>query len=126
VLDQLATTAALAVTTKGAEALAVSGKDGLAALIRLIRGRFRGSEPREAAILQAAMEHPDDDARRRELAVVLARMMVDDPVFRERLQTYWRAAEVEVADDRSTVTNRFSGTAEKVVQARDITGDVRL
>jgi hypothetical protein len=125
VLD-LATTAALAVTTKGAETLVVSGKDGLAALIRLVRERFRGSEPRESAVLQAALEHPDDDARRRELAVVLAQMMAEDPVFRERLQTCWRAAAMEVADNRSTVTNRFSGTAEKVVQARDITGDVRL
>jgi hypothetical protein len=126
VLEELATTAALAVTTKGAEALVISGKGGLAALIRLIRGRFRGSEPREAAILQAALEHPDDEARRRELAVVLAQMMAEDPVFREHLQMCWRAVAVEVAEDRSTVTNRFSGTAEKVVQARDITGDVRL
>lgn len=125
-LDELAMTAAMAVTTKGAEALVASGKDGLAALIRLIRGRFRGSGPREAAVLQAALEHPDDDARRRELAVVLAEMMARDPVFREHLQTCWRAAAAEIADDRSAVTNRFSGTAEKVVQARDITGDVRL
>ena len=52
--------------------------------------------------------------------------MQRDPGFAEELRVQWRAASVELQADRGGVVNQFSGQASKVVQARDIHGDLSL
>jgi hypothetical protein len=108
-----------ALTTKGAEVLVTTGKNKLAALFRVVHERFSREGTRETAILRAAIDEPDDQVRRQRLAELLARLLAEDPAFRDRLALSWREASAEAA-----VSNYFAGSATKVVQARDIYGDV--
>jgi hypothetical protein len=118
--DDIAMAVAVAVATKAAD-LAVSGtKNALGRLYRLIRDRFR-TDPHEAAVLGAAAERPDDRERLAALAAVLNEAMATDPDFARLVRSYWGAASGE-----GSVVNNFSGHAEKVVQARDIGGDVHF
>ncbi len=122
--NELVMAVVTALTAKGAEALVASGKNGLSALFRIVRERFGREGTREEAILRAAVEDPDDRVRRNQLAAVLARLVAEDPAFRARLDASWRAASTEVAGTAAAVINHFDGSAAKVVQARDIYGDV--
>jgi hypothetical protein len=115
-----------ALTTKGAEVLVASGKNKLAALFRVIQERFSREGTREAAILRAAIDEPDDQARRQKLIEVLARLLAEDPAFRDRLALSWREAAAEAPGAPAAVINHISGSATKAVQARDIYGDVTL
>jgi hypothetical protein len=121
--DEFVTEVAAVLAAKGAELVAVAGKSAMAALVRLVRDRF-GRATHEAAVLEAAVEYPDDGERRVALAEVLAQVMIEDPIFAERVRLYWRDASVELTADRGGVVNHFSGSADKVVQARDIVGDI--
>jgi hypothetical protein len=123
--DELAMAVATAVAAKGAEALAAGGRSALGALIRLIRGRFSSGTP-EAATLSEAMSHPDDRERLAELAALLSHLMAADQAFRRQVEVGWRDASLVFSADHGAVINQFSGSADKVVQARDIAGDVTL
>jgi hypothetical protein len=116
--DELAIAVATALANKGAEAVAAAGRSAIDALVRLVRRRF-GHGTHESAVLDAAA---DDPAAQRELADLLDRAMSDDPEFANRLRSLWQ----QVSADRGGVVNQFSGHAEKVVQARDIRGNVTL
>jgi hypothetical protein len=93
------------------------------ALVRLVRERF-GRNTGEAEVLEAALAHPDDQQRRTDLAAVLAETMLRDPTFAEQVQVHWRAVSAELTVDHGGVVNQFSGQAEKVIQARDVDGDI--
>jgi hypothetical protein len=121
--DEFVTELATALAVKGAELVATTGKSAMAALVRLVRNRF-GRDTREIAVLEAAVEYPDDERRRLALAAILAQVMVEDQVFADRVRLYWRDASAELAADRGGVVNQFTGSADKVVQARDIVGDI--
>lgn len=121
--DQIAVAFATALAAKGAEALFTGGRNAVGALVRIVRERF-GADTREGAVLQAAMERPDDPDRRTELAATLTRVMADDPAFADTVRRYWRGS-VDPAE-RPGVVNTFTGNADKVVQAGDIRGDVNF
>jgi hypothetical protein len=124
--DEFAVQVATALATKGAEALVAVGRSALKSLVSLVRDRF-GRHSGEAAVLRKAMDHPDMSELHIELAEVLNRMMRADPVFRGRVQAYWREAATELSSKRNnSVANHFSGTAQKVVQARDVHGDLTM
>jgi hypothetical protein len=74
--------------------------------------------------LEAAIAHPEDEARRVRLVAALAEAMQRDPAFARELRGHWQAASVELTADRGGVVNQFSGQADTVVQARDIHGDL--
>jgi hypothetical protein len=112
--DQLAVAVVTTLAAKGAEAAFAAGKNAIAGLLR---GRLR-RRGRDVEVLRAAIERPDDPGSRAALVEVLVRAMADDPELAARL----RAA---VALD-GAVVNQFSGTSAKVVQARDIHGDLSL
>lgn len=122
--NELVMAVVTALTTKSAEALVASGKNKLADLFRVIRERLNREGAREEGILQAALDEPDDRVRREQLADVLARLLAEDPAFRDRLALSWREASAEVSGAPAAVVNHFSGSATKAVQARDIYGDV--
>lgn len=122
-MDQLAIMIATALATKGAEALTDAGRSAVGALVRLVRRRF-GSGTREVEVLDGAVAHPDEAERVAALATVLARLMAADHLFRYQVEACWRAAAPELAAVQGGVTNHFSGSADKVLQARDIRGDV--
>jgi hypothetical protein len=121
--DELVTAVAATVATKGAEALVAGGRSALAAMVRLIRDHFGRGTP-EAATLQAAMEHPDERERRAALAEALAQAFSTDSTFVQQVLAHWEKASTDLAADHGAVVNNFSGSAERVVQARDIIGDI--
>ncbi|HET8657711.1 MAG TPA: hypothetical protein VFM55_01780 [Micromonosporaceae bacterium] len=122
-MDQVAMAVATALVAKGAETLADAGRSAVGALVRLVRRRF-GSGTQEVAVLDEAVAHPADRERLIALAEVLARLMAADRLFRHQIEACWREAAPELAADHGGVINQFSGSADKVVQARDIYGDV--
>jgi hypothetical protein len=111
--DQLAVAVVTTLAAKGAEAAFAAGRN---AVVRLLRGRL--GRRRDVEVLRTAIERPDDPASRTALVDVLVRAMADDPELTARL----RGA---LALD-GVVVNSFSGTSAKVVQARDIHGDLTL
>ena len=123
--DQLATSIAIVLATKGAEALAAGSRDAIAALYRTVSRRLRRRHE-DAAVLDAAVTHPEQPSRQRELADVLGRTMAEDPAFADAMIARWRAAQGGVSVSGGGVLNQFSGRAEKVVQARDISGNIAL
>jgi hypothetical protein len=121
--DEWVMAVATALAAKGTEAVIAGGKSAVGALYRMVRDRF-GGDARNAAVLRAAVEHPDDQDRQGELAQVLAHAMDSDPGFAQQVRVYWREASVEIAAGDGGVVNQFSGSADKVVQARDISGGI--
>jgi hypothetical protein len=121
--DEITMAIATTLAAKGAEALVSGATNALTALVRLVRSRFSDGG-RRAAALRDAQREPDDPRTRRALADALAGAMADDPEFARHLRSLWREASVELAADRGGVVNQFSGHAEKVVQARDIQGNI--
>jgi hypothetical protein len=108
---------------QGAALLAAGGKSVLTSVYRLIRRRFRpGSDEDEA--LDTALQKPGQREPIQALAAALARVMADDPVFADQVSALWREAARQPSADRGSVVNVFGGEAEKVVQARDIQGNV--
>jgi hypothetical protein len=120
--DEITTAIATTLATKGAEALVTGGSAALAALIRLVRRRFGVGG--DTAALQRAQQHPEDPGRRHALAEALAAAMADDPDFARRLLAAWHDTTAELSAEHHGVTNHFSGHAAKVLQARDINGNV--
>ncbi|WBB73062.1 hypothetical protein O7602_25770 [Micromonospora sp. WMMD1128] len=124
--DQIVLAVATALATKGAEALGVGARSAIGSLFSLVRGRF-GSGTRESAVLDAAITHPQERWRHAALASALADVMARDPNFAAALDDEWRRlARTGVVAVQGQVVNHFSGTAGKVVQARDIQGDINF
>ena len=121
--DQLVLAVATALAAKGAEVLFSGGRDAVGALYRMVRSRF-GEGTEESAALEAAVVDPDDYDRQAVLADALARTMAVDPAFDAAVRAEWRSVQARLSVAPGDVTNEFSGTAGKVVQARDISGDI--
>ncbi|WP_432978173.1 hypothetical protein [Dactylosporangium sp. CA-233914] len=123
--DEIALAIATTLATKGAEAVVAEGRTALAALAGMIRDRFRRGS-READALREAVARPEDRERQLVLAELLGRALADDPRFAGRVLAQWRAVQEELTLERGAVINHFSGAADKVVQARDVHGDITL
>ncbi|MEU7796930.1 hypothetical protein EAD96_24455 [Micromonospora sp. BL1] len=122
--DQIVLAVATTLATKGAEALGVGARNAIGSLISLVRDRF-GAGTRESAVLDAAMAHPQERWRHTALASALADVMARDPGFADALGDEWRRLDgAGVVAVQGQVVNHFSGTAGKVVQARDVQGDI--
>ena len=110
--EEFLTALAGGLSEQGAALLAVGGKS-------VVRQRFRpGSD--EAGALEAAVQNPGEQEHIDALVAALTRVVEDDPAFAERLSALWRQSSA----DRGSVVNNFDGEAEKVVQARDISGGI--
>ncbi|MEU8020656.1 hypothetical protein AB0B88_00365 [Micromonospora haikouensis] len=122
--DQVVLAVATALSTKGAEALAAGARSAIGSLFQLVRVRF-GAGTQESAVLEAAIEHPQERWRQAALASALADVMARDPDFATALDEEWRRlSRAGVVAVQGQVVNHFSGTAERVVQARDVQGDI--
>jgi hypothetical protein len=108
---------------QGAALLTAGGKSALTSVYQLIRQRFRpGSD--EAEVLEAAVQHPGEQQHIDALAAALSQVVANDPAFADQLSTLWRESTQQPTADRGSVVNNFDGEAEKVVQARDISGGI--
>ncbi|WFE63677.1 hypothetical protein [Micromonospora sp. WMMD714] len=122
--DQLVLAVATTLATKGAEAFGAGAREAIGSLFRMVRNRF-GVGTREAAVLDGAVEHPQEQWRHTALASALAEVMARDPQFATALKSEWqRLAGPGIVAAQGQVANHFSGTAEKVVQARDVRGGI--
>ena len=122
--DQLVLAVATTLATKGAEALASGARTATGALVRLVHSRFREGT-REGNALAVAIEHPHEGSHQAVLASFLANEMARDPHFNAAVRTAWRRLSEPGADAaHNNVVNNFSGVAEKVVQVRDVRGDI--
>jgi len=119
-VDAVLTAMATALATKGAEAVVAGARGAWDRLARLIRERLDGDD---ASALADAEQRPDSAAAVERLASALARVMAADPRLDEEARALWaRASSASAAD--GGVVNQVSGHAERVVQARDVFGDI--
>jgi hypothetical protein len=89
-------------------------------LYDLVKRKFAGRREAEAA-LDAAGDAPPDSPVVAALAGHLAAEEADDPAFGKDLRNTWQ----QVSAGRGGVVNQITGTVSgKVVQARDIEGDI--
>jgi hypothetical protein len=99
----------LAIATKAAESLGAQVGPALGAIVRKVKERFTG--------------RPElGPGHERELTSVITQAMDEDPAFAADLKSLWQQ-HIEVADG---VVNTFHGTAENVVQLRDVQGDLNI
>lgn len=121
-VDAVLMAVATALASKGAEAAVAGTRDAWAGLVRLVRERFAGDEAAGSALAEARQQ-PESVAARDRLAEALARVMEADPEFCEQVRSLWAQASSVSATDGGVV-NQVSGSAERVVQARDVFGDI--
>lgn len=114
--DPVSLAIATAIAGKTAESLADQAKQSLAALARLIREKFRDRLAASAALAAAA----DDPGAVGELAHALDEACAQDPEFGRQVRVLWS----RISDDG--VVNIFHGHAGKVVQLRDVHGDLHI
>lgn len=128
--DEVTLAIASALASRGAEALVAGGRDALAALFRLVGRRFAsqpsGGDTDGSAALAAAVADPTDAGRQIELATFLDTLMVRDSDFDAAVRAHWQSVTGEISASHGAVVNHFSGTADKVVQARDVRGNISL
>lgn len=115
-------TVAIASAVAGKAAESFSGQTGraLAAIIKRIRDKFQG-RPAALATLDAVEEGHGSAA---ELTALLDQASAEDPEFGRQISALWNQAAVTATD--GGVVNFFHGNADKVVQMRDIHGDLTI
>jgi hypothetical protein len=111
--DPVTIAIASAVAGKAAESLADQVSRPVAAIIARIRERFR-HRPAEREMLSAAEHEPE---RAADLAELLQAEMDSDPSFAAEIRALWQQA--------GTV-NIVHGNVGKVVQVRDVHGDLNV
>lgn len=124
-IEPVTTAVAAALATKAVDGLTEAGKVAFNALTRLVRRKL-ATNSQSSDILDHAQTYPGSEARRQALAEALARAMVNDRQFFERLAHLWQQVEEESSGTSDgPVLNMVSGDVDgSLVQARDIRGDV--
>jgi hypothetical protein len=117
--DPVTMAIATAVAGKAAESLTEQARQCLAALVRRVREKFR-DRPAGQAALAAAQDDPGSGALAGELARALDEASAEDPEFGRQIRDLW--SQVRACD----VVNVFHGRADKVVQLRDVHGDLHI
>ena len=118
--DPLAVAVATTIATKAAETLTEQAQQALASVVRRIRERF-ASRPDQAAVLDSVVTEPESAGA---LATILNQEFSSDPGFRDEIQALWLQVNPVATDN--AVANVFYGKAEKVIQLRDVHGDLNI
>ncbi|WP_246842848.1 hypothetical protein [Allokutzneria sp. NRRL B-24872] len=106
-------------------AAVLATKAATSAIGGLVRWVKEQLSPEAQAVLDAAIEAPEDEARVGELGRELERAEQADPEFGRELRERYDRANVEIHADGGSVVNQISGNVSgKVVQARDIQGNI--
>jgi hypothetical protein len=120
VADEIMMSIASALAGKAAEAAFSAASGAWRRLLRLVGDRL-GGDGGGAAALEAAREHPDDDAAVRELAEVLERVAGADGDFAMALRGLWQQARLELSASEGGVVNISTGTVRgHLIQTRDL------
>jgi hypothetical protein len=118
--DAITMAIATAVAGKTAEALSDQARRAIAAIVRRVREKFR-DRPAELETLDATIS---DQAKIGELADLLHQASVEDPGFGSQIRELWNQSGLIAAD--GGVVNLFHGKADKVIQLRDVHGDLNI
>lgn len=118
--DPLTLAVASAIAGKAAEAMTEQARQAVSAIAVRLRAKFR-NHPADLAVVDAAVLGEPEPAA---LAQLLDREFAADPGFRDEIKTLWLQAAPAATDD--AVSNVFHGTAEKVIQLRDVHGDLNI
>jgi hypothetical protein len=123
--DPVTMAIANAVAGKAAESLTGQARECLAALVQRIREKFRDRPAGQAAL--AAVQHdPGSGALAGQLARVLDEASAEDPEFGRQIRGLWSQVRATAAAGDDGVVNVFHGRADKVVQLRDVHGDLHV
>jgi hypothetical protein len=124
--DPITTAIATAVASQAAQALTAQATSAIAEIVKRIRSKFR-DRPADLAILAGAQEHPDSAERLSSLADALRLAALDDPAFGQEITALWAQAQTEITTATADgVVNTFHGNADKVIQLRDVRGDLTI
>lgn len=123
--DPITTAIATAITGGMAQSLSDQARASLTALTQRIREKF-GPRPAAKAALEAALDDPGSSARASELARALAEACDEDPEFALQVRALWGQLRSAVVARDDAVVNTFDGRAEKVIQLRDVHGDLQI
>jgi hypothetical protein len=97
---------------------------GVQSLYDLVKKKFAGRGEAKAA-LEAAEDAAPGSPEVLALATQLEQAEAEDPQFAAELRQQWNSFSVQ-QPDHGSVANYMSGTAGKMVQARDIQGGLSL
>ena len=114
-------------TAMAGKAVEVAGEPvraAVAELSRRVRERFRGRPSAEEA-LERATGDPTPE-RVAALTTAIGHLMADDPGFGAEARTLWNRAQTNAAATGDGVVNVLNGQAERVVQLRDVHGDLNI
>ncbi|GAA2136137.1 MULTISPECIES: hypothetical protein [Actinomadura] len=112
-------------TAMAGKAVEVAGEPvraAVAELSRRVRARFRGRAADEDALARAAEDAGGIPA----LEGAVRRLLDEDPALRAELEAIWNQAQTRAEASDDGVVNVFNGRAEKVVQLRDVNGDLNI
>jgi hypothetical protein len=126
--DPITLAIATAVASQTAQSLTSQAGHAIAEITRRIRNKFR-DRPADLAILAAAQGEPTSPERTTELAQALDRAVAEDPAFGNDIRTLWDQSgyiPININTAGDAVVNVASGKADKIVQLRDIHGDLTI
>ncbi|HEY1700530.1 MAG TPA: hypothetical protein VGG75_12535 [Trebonia sp.] len=118
--DPLTLAIATAVASKSAEMMTEQARQAVSVIVEKVRAKLHKHPPDVAALDMAARGESEPGA----LAQLLEREFTADPEFRDEIRTLWLQAAPGPTDD--AVSNAFSGKADKVIQLRDVHGDLNI
>lgn len=122
--DALTLAIATAVAGKAAESMTEQARQAIAVIVGKVREKLRG-RPDDVAVLDTAINgEPVRDESAEPLALILEREFEADPRFRDEIRALWLQAAPAATDD--AVSNVFHGKADKVIQLRDVHGDLTI
>lgn len=113
--DPLTLAIATAVAGKAAEGMTDQVRQAAAAIVGKLRAKL-GKHPADLAVV--------DEGSPEAVARLLDREFAADPGFRDEIEVLWLQAAPAATGD--AVSNAFYGQADKVIQLRDVHGDVNL
>ncbi|MCL2581515.1 MAG: hypothetical protein FWE35_03575 [Streptosporangiales bacterium] len=116
-LDPLTLAIASAIAGKAAEGVTEQAREAMSAIAARLRAKLR-RHPADLAVVNG--ESPEPEA----VAQILDREFAADPSFRDEIRALWVQATPTATDD--AVSNVFQGRADKVIQLRDVHGDINL
>ncbi|MFF5258358.1 hypothetical protein ACFY4C_05390 [Actinomadura viridis] len=123
--DPMTMAIATAMAGKAVEVAGEPAREAVAAMVRKVREKFRGRAAEEA-VLEGVVADPDSPERLSELHEAIRRAIAEDAAFGTTLESLWNQVRSDSTATDDGVVNNFSGQAGKVVQMRDVHGDLRI
>jgi hypothetical protein len=117
---------ATAVASQAAQSLTSQAGHAIAEITRRIQHKFR-DKPADLAILTVAQGESGSPDRATELAHALDRVIAEDPSFGRDIHALWeQSGNIPITAKGDAVINVIHGKAGKVVQLRDVHGDLTI